>query len=319
MPRPTHLALTIAVLLLAPQLALISSVSAQVTPEAQRFGNEEQGYAGQFGEVLTELDAFWVEIFDASGALYRTPSIVALDQPVNTGCWPARPEDLAFYCPPDEGIYYSPDFFLEQERDIGDFVPIVVIAHEWGHHIQWLAGVPQGSANAFELQADCLAGAYASDAGQRGLLDQGDVTEAVAASAEFGDPLGLPQDAPGAHGINDDRVTSFMRGYLDGVTGCDLPLTSAPQPPSQPPDGGPAANPGSAPQSPSVVPPPELSTLVPSALELPHGQLLRLFDEGATTLEILASGFPDPVEATRLLQTCGWCAERLRRAESGAG
>src|SRR5215207_4781178 len=253
MPRSADLALAAAVLIFAPQLALVPSVYAQPTPESQRYGNEEQGYASQFGEVLTELDAFWLDIFDASGATYRTPSVVALDQPLTTGCGPAGPQDVAFYCPPDEGIYYSPDFFLEQERTIGDFVPIVVIAHEWGHHVQRLIGLAPGAGNAFELQADCLAGAYASDAGQRGLLDPGDVTEAVAASAEFGDPLGLPQDARGAHGINDDRVTSFMRGYLDGVTGCDLPLSTAPQAPSLPPQGGPTTNPESAPESLSVV------------------------------------------------------------------
>ena len=61
---------------------------------------------------------------------------------------------------------------------------------------------------------------YASDAGQRGLLDPGDITEAVVMAATAGDPLGLPQDMPGAHGINDDRITAFMRGYLGGVEAC---------------------------------------------------------------------------------------------------
>jgi hypothetical protein len=55
------------------------------------------------------------------------------------------------------------------------------------------------------------------------LLDPGDITEAVAMAATAGDPLGLPQDAAGAHGINDDRITAFMRGYLGGVEACALP------------------------------------------------------------------------------------------------
>ena len=42
-------------------------------------------------------------------------------------------------------------------------------------------------------------------------------------AATAGDPLGLPQDTPGAHGINDDRITAFMRGYLGGVEGCAFP------------------------------------------------------------------------------------------------
>ena len=41
-------------------------------------------------------------------------------------------------------------------------------------------------------------------------------------AATAGDPLGLPQDTPGAHGINDDRITAFMRGYLGGINACAL-------------------------------------------------------------------------------------------------
>jgi predicted metalloprotease len=108
----------------------------------------------------------------------------------------------------------------------GDFAPIVVLAHEWGHHIQTVCGIAPGSDNTFELQADCLAGAYTHDAGQRGVLDPGDITEAVVLAAAAGDPLGLPQDTPGAHGSNDDRITAFMRGYLGGVPACVLPGTA---------------------------------------------------------------------------------------------
>jgi predicted metalloprotease len=130
---------------------------------------------------------------------------------------------LAFYCPPEEVIYYAPAGLATHRRRIGDFAPIVVMAHEWGHHLQTLLGTAPSPGNTFELQADCRAGAYASDAGQRGLLDPGDITEAVAMSATAGDPLGLPQDTPGAHGINDDRITAFMRGYLGGVEACTFP------------------------------------------------------------------------------------------------
>jgi len=40
--------------------------------------------------------------------------------------------------------------------------------------------------------------------------------------ATAGDPLGFPQDASGAHGINNDRITAVMHGYLDGVEACGL-------------------------------------------------------------------------------------------------
>jgi predicted metalloprotease len=176
-----------------------------------------------FTEVVQDLNAFWQRAFGAAGASYRAPTVTTLEAPVITACGPAGPEHLAFYCPAEEAIYYAPEGLEAHRRRIGDFAPIVVLAHEWGHHLQTLLGLAPAEGNTVELQADCLAGAYASDAGQRGLLDPGDITEAVAMAATAGDPLGLPQDTPGAHGINDDRITAFMRGYLGGGEGCAVP------------------------------------------------------------------------------------------------
>jgi predicted metalloprotease len=285
-------------------------VAAQGTPEPQRYGRDAQGYTVQFAEVANELNAFWQARFAEAGADYRQPGITRLEALIDTACGSAGPEDFAFYCSLDATIYYSPSGFDDHNRRIGDFAPIVVMAHEWGHHVQWLAGIVPGLGNAFELQADCLAGAYTSDAGQRGLLDPGDVTEAVTSSAEAGDPLGLPQDAPGAHGINDDRITAFMRGYLDGPTGCNLIFTSAPAPPVEPRQ--PPQDTSVQPPPGSSVTPPVLAALVPSALDLPQGQSFRIFDEGATTLDALASGFPDPAEAAQLLLTWGWQGNTYR-------
>jgi predicted metalloprotease len=186
-------------------------------------GREGRGYKIPFPEVVHDLNAFWHRVFSEVGASYREPTVKTLEAPVVTACGPAGPEHLAFYCPGEEAIYLAPVGLDAHRRRIGDFAPIVVMAHEWGHHVQTLLGIAPAQGNTVELQADCLAGAYASDAGQRGLLDPGDITEAVAMAATAGDPLGLPQDTPGAHGINDDRITAFMRGYLGGVDACAFP------------------------------------------------------------------------------------------------
>jgi predicted metalloprotease len=273
---------------LGPGIGL--GVSAQGTPEPQRYGRESQSYASEFTEVLDQLDAFWSGNFAESGATYRSPAVIPLEDFVITGCGPAGPEYFAFYCPIEESIYYSPAGFAEHDQRIGDFAPIVVTAHEWGHHVQWLAGVVPEPGNAFELQADCLAGAYASEAGQQGLLDPGDITEAVTSSAEAGDPVGLPQDSPGAHGTNDDRIIAFMRGYLDGATGCGLPIAAVPDLPNERSRG----------------PELDLNTLVPNTLQLPQGQAFRLESEGISTFDDMVSSFPDSDEARELLLEWGW-------------
>jgi hypothetical protein len=141
--------------------------------------------------------------------------------------------------------------------------------------------------NAFELQADCFAGAYTNEAGQQGLLDSGDITEAVMVSADAGDPVGLPQDAPGRHGTNDDRITAFMRGYLDGVTGCDWPSAAIPPPP---------------PPAQELL----LRSLLPATLALPQGQPFRLEEDGGSTFDDMVTGLPDPQHTPELLRQWGW-------------
>jgi predicted metalloprotease len=153
------------------------------TPATLRDRRKEQGYTIPFPEVVHDLNGFWQR---ALGAIVKT-----LKAPVVTACGPAGLEHLAFYCPAKDAIYYAPAGLEEHRRRIGHFAPIVVLAHEWGHHLQTLLGIAPAQGSRFELQADCLAGAYASDAGQQGLLDPGDITEAVASSADAGDPIGL--------------------------------------------------------------------------------------------------------------------------------
>ena len=183
---------------------------------------------------------------------------------------------MALYCPLDATIYLSPSFLETQQREVGDYAPITVLAHEWGHHVQFLTQTPDPGGTTIELQADCLAGVYTQDAEQHGLLDPGDISEAVTISRNAGEPIGLPQDHPGAHGINDDRITAFMRGYLNGLDACNLPLHA-----------------GTTPPSPSPLPPapvPQVRTLgLPSTLPLAHASCFRIENDSVLSFEDLAS------------------------------
>ena len=95
-----------------------------------------------------------------------------------TGCGDATADVGPFYCPTDQTIYLDTTFFddvLEEQLDGpgGDFVEPYVIAHEYGHHIQNLLGTmgqvktqqgPNSDSVRLELQADCYAGMWASNA-----------------------------------------------------------------------------------------------------------------------------------------------------------
>jgi predicted metalloprotease len=184
------------------------------------------------------IDMFWEARFQEAGRVYDSPNgVISFDEPIVTACGRADPvREAAFYCVIDEKIYYSAEFRTLIENQIGDFAWVVVVAHEWGHHIQAKLGfdlgvVPDRAGEVapieFEHQADCLAGAYAIDAELSGWLDPGDVDEALTITEISGDPPGTAWNDPRAHGTSDVRIDAFMTGYNAGIAGCDLDLSAA--------------------------------------------------------------------------------------------
>ena len=122
---------------------------------------------------------------------------------VSSACGFASAATGPFYCPTDQKLYIDLSFFDELSRRFGapgDFAQAYVIAHEVGHHVQNLFGIlpevdaarrqsGQDRANQLsvllELQADCLAGVWAHDADAKGILEVGDIDEAL--SGRIGD------------------------------------------------------------------------------------------------------------------------------------
>jgi predicted metalloprotease len=184
------------------------------------------------------IDQFWEARFQEAGRTYDPPQgVIAFDEPIVTACGRANPErEAAFYCVIDEKIYYSSEFRTLIEEQIGDFAWVIVVAHEWGHHIQAQLGSDLGVAPdragevvpiAFEQQADCLAGAYAVDAELAGWLDSGDIEEALTITEMAGDPPSTPATEPPAYGTGDARIDALLMGYTSGLPGCDLDLSAS--------------------------------------------------------------------------------------------
>ena len=151
-----------------------------------------------------------------------------------------------FYCPADSDVYLDTAFFRTLERQFGasgDFAKAYVIAHEVGHHVQNVIGVlpkfngmrsqlSKAQENAMsvrvELQADCFAGIWAHNAERKGLLEPGDVEEALNAAMQIGDDA-IQQRTQGYvvpesfnHGTSQQRRDWFTRGYRSGrLADCD--------------------------------------------------------------------------------------------------
>jgi len=190
--------------------------------------------------VLASTEDVWTDIFRQAGRQYRKPTLVLFTDQVRSACGQAGASTGPFYCPGDEKLYLDFAFFQDLQsrfRAPGDFAQAYVIAHEVGHHVQNLLGTMEkvnaaqgqrGEAEAndlsvrLELQADFLAGVWAHYAQQKGLLEQGDIEEALEAASAVGDDR-LQRESQGyvvpdsfTHGSSEQRSRWFRKGLETG-------------------------------------------------------------------------------------------------------
>ncbi len=198
--------------------------------------------------VLADTEEVWSSVFARElGQTYDPPVLVLFKAVTRSPCGGASGATGPFYCPADRKAYLDTDFFTTLAHRLGaggDFAAAYVVAHEVAHHVQNELGilgqanrirsqVSQAEANAIsvriELQADCLSGVWAREAGERfGSLERGDIAEAMNAAAQIGDDT-LQRRSGGAvrphtftHGTSEQRQRWFGRGYETGeVRACD--------------------------------------------------------------------------------------------------
>ncbi len=126
------------------------------------------------------------------------------------------------YCPADQTIYVGQDTLWLFYNESGDAAPAVGMAHEWGHHVQSLVGVPlprssRQSIN-FENQADCLSGAWTKYTDAQGRLEYPDDIEDIETLL----PMIASAEGPDRdHGTLEERARSFNRGFSSDVAACN--------------------------------------------------------------------------------------------------
>jgi predicted metalloprotease len=180
--------------------------------------------------VTGNLDEFWGSMLPEYGYRYASPRVVLFDRTTPSVCGPLTAGVTGngpLYCRPERSIDLNAQWLGQLWHADVDFAVAIIVAHEWGHHLQDLVGIrssprPVRPGEAYsiqiELQADCLAGVWARATAHQGLLEPGDLEEAIATAIEFGDPDGTPQVHPQAHGAGPQRAAWFLRGYWTGHT-----------------------------------------------------------------------------------------------------
>ena len=236
--------LVIALLMGADPSQLLEQLPTQdpaASRQTSRSTSPEEEERKQFvATVLANTEDVWTDLLRQTGRQYREPKLVLFGGQVESACGLAGPAVGPFYCPGDEKVYLDLSFLNELHtrfRAPGDFAEAYVIAHEVGHHIQRLLGTMDKVDAArgrlseeennqlsvrLELQADFLAGVWAHYAQKKGVLEAGDVEEALGAASAVGDDR-LQRETQGyvvpdsfTHGTSEQRIRWFRKGFDTG-------------------------------------------------------------------------------------------------------
>ena len=208
----------------------------------REFTQEEQEMATFSSQILGGTEDVWTTIFQEQGwGEYKKPTMVLYTDGVQTACGQGSAQMGPFYCSGDEKLYIDLSFFTTMKRQLGadgDFAYAYVIAHEVGHHVEYLTGtlqkaheqmqrLPQAEANKvsvrLELLADFYAGVWAHyDNKMFGSLEDGDIEEAIQCAQVIGDDY-LQKKAQGYavpesfnHGTSKQRMKWFKLGLQTG-------------------------------------------------------------------------------------------------------
>lgn len=224
-------------------LNVLQQFSEETTEQvATPASKQEEALVDFVGVVLKETETVWIKLFrDQLNEEYVQPKLVLYSGEDNTGCGYAQSTTGPFYCPADQRVYIDLSFYEELQTRFkapGDFAMAYIIAHEVGHHVQYLMGITSQVENqrqrmsqaegnrlsvAMELQADFLAGVWAHHTQKMAdLLEKGDIEEALNAASSVGDDR-IQMEARGyvvpdafTHGTSAQRMFWFKKGFETG-------------------------------------------------------------------------------------------------------
>lgn len=209
-----------------------------LSPEQQAREDERADFVKV---VLADTEDVWDKLFAENNSTYQKPTLVLFSGATQSACGSASSATGPFYCPGDNDIYIDLSFADDLKNRFGasgDFALAYVVAHEVGHHIQYLMGTTDKMAKLrgevseveynkysvrLELQADFYAGVWAHhNHKMKNVLVKEDIEEALNAANAIGDDR-LQRQATGTvtpdgftHGTSEQRMYWFKKGFETG-------------------------------------------------------------------------------------------------------
>ena len=209
--------------------------------EGYEFTPEEQALATFSKQILASTEDVWTSVFKSMGKKYTPPTMVLYTGSVRTGCGNGSASMGPFYCSADQCLYIDLSFFSSMKKQLGadgDFAYAYVIAHEVGHHVEYLLGsleqahdkmsrLNEKEANKVSVRLELLADFYAGVWGYHekktfGSLEDGDLEEAIRCAEVIGDNYlqekarGYSQPESFTHGTSAQRMKWLKLGLSTG-------------------------------------------------------------------------------------------------------
>lgn len=221
----------------------LTQISGQTQTEQREFTAEEQELATFSKQILAGTEDVWTKVFkEQLNSNYPAPTMVLYTGSVQTGCGNGSAQMGPFYCSADQCLYLDLSFFTQMKKGEigsgGDFAYAYVIAHEVGHHVEYLTGLldklhqqmarmNQKDANKISVRIELLADFYAGvwgyyDNKMFASLEDGDLEEAIKCAEKIGDNY-LQEQAQGysvpesfTHGTSAQRMKWLKKGLQTG-------------------------------------------------------------------------------------------------------
>lgn len=185
----------------------------------------EMSEMGPFAKQIVDSIAEFAKAHDLPTPTQDMLQFVTSSNGDTSPCAP-RPYESYASCFYEGRLYIGSAMLLSNFTDSGVLAPITIVAHEYGHYLQEVAGASETQLRPgtrkmvqHENQADCVSGAYV---GWLGAQQQIKLSELVFLLNMIWSHGSNPYVEPNkVHGEPHERTAAFTTGYDDGIEACN--------------------------------------------------------------------------------------------------